>query len=83
MAFSIGNTQYTLLATGNRIKSLFWKNNPQVNKVKARLIVLSQDNLSTIIEFDQQMKELSKQYGEAKDNVKFLTTLERQFKNLD
>lgn len=28
------------------------------------------------------MKELGKSYLEAKDNVKFLTTLERQFKNL-
>ena len=28
------------------------------------------------------MKELIKQTGEAKDNVKFLNTLERQFKNL-
>lgn len=29
------------------------------------------------------MKELTKAQAEAKDNVKFLTTLERQFKNLD
>jgi dynein heavy chain len=28
------------------------------------------------------MKELTRLCGEAKDNVKFLTTLERQFKNL-
>jgi dynein heavy chain, axonemal len=28
------------------------------------------------------MKDLNKKYNEAKDNVKFLTTLERQFKNL-
>jgi dynein heavy chain len=48
-----------------------------------RLATYLGDNLSTTIDFDQQMKELSKQYGEAKDNVKFLTTLERQFKNLD
>jgi dynein heavy chain, axonemal len=40
------------------------------------------DSPSTIIEFDTQMKELTKLYGEAKDNVKFLQTLERQFKNL-
>lgn len=40
------------------------------------------DSPSTIIEFDTQMKDLTKLYGEAKDNVKFLQTLERQFKNL-
>lgn len=33
-------------------------------------------------EFTKQMKLLSKLNGEAKENVKFLTTLERQFKNL-
>jgi hypothetical protein len=33
-------------------------------------------------EFSKQMKLLSKLTGEAKENVKFLTTLERQFKNL-
>lgn len=41
------------------------------------------DNPSVVIEFTHHMKELTKAYGEAKDNVKFLTTLERQFKNLD
>jgi dynein heavy chain len=34
------------------------------------------------MEFDNEIKYLTKLYGEAKDNVKFLTTLERQFKNL-
>ena len=33
-------------------------------------------------EFSKQMKLLSKLTSEAKENVKFLTTLERQFKNL-
>lgn len=36
-----------------------------------------------VSEFSIQMNELSKLYGEAKDNVKFLQTLERQFKNLN
>lgn len=33
-------------------------------------------------EFGKQMKLLAKLTSEAKENVKFLTTLERQFKNL-
>ena len=37
---------------------------------------------SAVDDFEQAKKELSKRNGEAKDNVKFLTTLERQFKNL-
>ena len=57
--------------------------NPHVQMVRQRLQKYLVDNPSTIIEFDNQMKDLTKQYGEAKDNVKFLTTLERQFKNLD
>lgn len=34
------------------------------------------------MDFEAQMKELSKMYNEAKDSVKFLTTLEKQFKTL-
>lgn len=45
------------------------------------MIYLS-DNTSIVAEFEKQMMDLTKLYGEAKDNVKFLTTLERQFKNL-
>ena len=33
--------------------------------------------MTAVMEFDSAMKELVKDYGEAKDNVKFLTTLER------
>ena len=33
-------------------------------------------------DFIKNMKNLSKNTAEAKENVKFLTTLERQFKNL-
>jgi dynein heavy chain len=40
------------------------------------------DNQTVVNEFEHQMKELTRIYSEAKDNVKFLTTLERQFKNL-
>lgn len=35
---------------------------------------------SGVLEF--QLKELNKIYTEAKDNVKFLMTLERHFKNI-
>jgi dynein heavy chain len=38
--------------------------------------------MTSVHEFDNSMKELTKINGEAKDNVKFLNTLERQFKNL-
>jgi len=34
------------------------------------------------MDFEAQVKDLTKIYNEAKDNVKFLSTLERQFKNL-
>lgn len=57
--------------------------NPLVNVVQQRLQRYLNDNPSVVIEFTHNMKELTKAYGEAKDNVKFLTTLERQFKNLD
>ena len=41
------------------------------------------DTPSALIDFNTEMTNLSKLYGEAKDNVKFLQTLERQFKNLN
>jgi dynein heavy chain len=38
---------------------------------------------STIVmDFEGSIKQLTKMYNEAKDNVKFLTTLERQFRAL-
>lgn len=40
------------------------------------------DNHTTVIEYDLQYKDLSKYLGESKEYVKFLSTLERQFKNL-
>jgi dynein heavy chain, axonemal len=33
--------------------------------------------------FEDEFMELQKMHSEAKDNVKFLTTLERHFKNLE
>ena len=45
-------------------------------------MIFLNDNTSILAEFEKQMMDLTKLYGEAKDNVKFLTTLERQFKNL-
>jgi len=56
--------------------------NPMISQVKKLLMVYLQDNQTVVNEFEHQMKELTRVYGEAKDNVKFLTTLERQFKNL-
>jgi dynein heavy chain len=40
------------------------------------------DNHTTVYEYDQQYKELTRLLGESKEYVKFLSTLERQFKNL-
>lgn len=37
---------------------------------------------ANVDEFNRQKDLLAKQYAEAKDNVKFLSTLDRQFKNL-
>lgn len=52
-------------------------------KVRQRLQTYLEDNQSSVLEFNGQFAELTKAQAEAKDNVKFLTTLERQFKNLD
>jgi len=40
------------------------------------------DNHTTVYEYDVQYKELTRLLGESKEYVKFLSTLERQFKNL-
>lgn len=39
-------------------------------------------NLQYIQDFEEAFKNLTNQYNEAKENMKFLATLERQFKNL-
>ena len=52
---------------------------PVVEKVIATLSQTSSDSLST---FEYHKNELTKYYVEAKDNVRFLLTLERHFKNL-
>lgn len=52
---------------------------PFVEKVIAILSQTSSDSLST---FDYHRNELTKYHVEAKDNVRFLLTLERHFKNL-
>ncbi|OQR86956.1 flagellar inner arm dynein 1 heavy chain alpha [Achlya hypogyna] len=54
-------------------------NMPHVQKMLTVLELVEAAMLST---FRYHFSELSKQYIEAKDNVKFLTTLERHFKNL-
>ena len=52
---------------------------PVVEKVLAILARTRSDSLST---FEYHKNELTKYYVEAKDNVRFLLTLERHFKNL-
>jgi dynein heavy chain len=51
--------------------------NPMITQVKKLLMIYLNDNTSIVAEFEKQMMDLTKLYGEAKDNVKFLTTLER------
>lgn len=55
-----------------------------MNQVKTILRILrSKDNDQYPLEaFNHQQKEFQKQHAKAKDFVKFLTTLERQFKNI-
>jgi dynein heavy chain len=48
-----------------------------ITQVKKLLMIYLSDNTSIVAEFEKQMMDLTKLYGEAKDNVKFLTTLER------
>jgi dynein heavy chain len=60
---------------------------PEIGMLKSILLRSSDENSRTlsvaaIDNFDAQIKELIKCSSEAKDNVKFLNTLERQFKNL-
>ncbi len=54
-------------------------NLPIVHKI-VQTLNLAQAQSSVALEF--QLSELNKYYAEAKDNVKFLSTLERHFKNL-
>lgn len=56
----------------------------QINmeKVQKMLKVLQLTEAPMLHPFNQHFAELSKLYIEAKDNVKFLTTLERHFKNV-
>lgn len=56
-------------------------NLPQVKKIIA-VLENEKGDTSMLPGFKDQMAELSKLYLESKDNVKFLTTLERHFKNL-
>lgn len=53
-----------------------------VDKVKDMIKVMEISNVPSITLFKKHLSELLKFYIEAKDNVKFLTTLERHFKNL-
>lgn len=49
---------------------------------KRRLEKYHFDNPARVNEYDSIYKELNKSLGESKEYVKFLSTLERQFKNL-
>ena len=52
---------------------------PQIQKI---LEVLKAANVPSLSNFDYHRNEMSRYFIEAKDNVKFLTTLERHFKNI-
>lgn len=52
------------------------------NSVKKMVEVLEVVDSPVLQAFKTVTNDLTKQYNEAKDNVKFLTTLERHFKNL-
>ena len=54
----------------------------QVPEVQAILAIVTKAGLSCINPFENQRRDLMRLYTEAKDNVKFLSTLERHFKNL-
>ncbi|KAI8916282.1 dynein heavy chain and region D6 of dynein motor-domain-containing protein [Gorgonomyces haynaldii] len=54
-------------------------NLPIVQKI---IHVLNQAQISSSSSLEFQLSELNKIYAEAKDNVKFLSTLERHFKNI-
>jgi dynein heavy chain len=55
---------------------------PSISTIVQRLEKYYSDPSNSLTEFNREYKELSKLNSEAKDNVKFLTTLERQFKDL-
>jgi dynein heavy chain len=50
--------------------------------VCAIIAILTQANIASLALFENQRRDLVRLYTEAKDNVKFLSTLERHFKNL-
>jgi len=52
---------------------------PQIQKI---LEVLKAANIPSLSNFEYHRNEMSRYFIEAKDNVKFLTTLERHFKNI-
>ena len=53
-----------------------------VPRVKTAVEVLRAAGLTAVVHFNKHLAELLKLYTEAKDNVKFLSTLERHFKSL-
>lgn len=65
----------------NSVLSMFYEQlkSPPVQNI---LTVLKAANLPSYSNFEYHRSELTRYYLEAKDNVKFLGTLERHFKNL-
>jgi dynein heavy chain, axonemal len=56
---------------------------PDMKKfIRVLELASSRHEIDAFREFDGQLKELSKLHVEAKDNVKFLSTLERHFKSI-
>lgn len=55
---------------------------PAIHTIVSRLEKYYTEPSNSLTEFNREYKELAKLNSEAKDNVKFLTTLERQFKDL-
>ena len=54
----------------------------KITEIQNALIILKMAGVSSYSNFEYHRTELNKYYLEAKDNVKFLGTLERHFKNL-
>lgn len=64
------------------LSSLFEQLNMASVKKMVDVVELGSDDRNLMASYKSQLGELSKLSAEARDNVKFLTTLERHFKNV-